>query len=269
MEGKQRMVSPYGEASGKDENDLIARLLEIINTNRALRSVLASASTAKYPRSQAESEARKILDILGYDKKYSLFEISDILFDHIIPKYCNENIVLSPLGLLDSIPPGQGVRGISEYIESIIKKAKKEIIILSPFWDINTLIDMLSCATRQASQAELILLLVVQGNRRPNLIKVIDRLQACWPSTKIALFLHLTKYNEHNFPHAKCLIVDQICGYLGSANFTHHGMKENIEIGLSIGRDNAQTLRRILKLLLSKEGPFTLAWDSSITQVIK
>lgn len=65
------------------------------------------------------------------------------------------------------------------------------------------------------------------------------------------------------YPHAKCLLVDKTLGYLGSANFTEHGMEGHFEVGIALGSKESNTLANILENLRSKTDLFNLAWDSA------
>jgi len=171
---------------------------------------------------------------------------------------------VAPADLLDSIPAGQRVRALPSYLEEIVRKAQREVLLLAPFWDMPTLTDLLRCAQRERMRAELVLLLVHMGRRLPPVERIVNEIQSVWPLTRIRIYVHLAHQRSYtNYPHAKCLVVDRRYGYLGSANFTGQGMKGHFEVGVCLGPEDSRTLGDILHYLWSRGGLFALAWDSA------
>ncbi len=251
------------EASGKVNPDPIVQLAHIFMANPWMKLDLLAKCSMKDGRSLAERQIISLVERVGLERQYSLAEVIDLLLAMAHSKIDGERLLVAPSEVLDFIPPGKRVDAIPNYLEGIVGKAEREVLLLAPFWDMPTLINLLRCTSFRGMQPELVLLLVHIGNRLPHVQNIADGISSAWIGKRIRIYLHLAKPDDQGaYPHAKCLVVDRSFGYLGSANFTGQGMKGHFELGVSLGSEASKTLGDLLEHLWSQTRIFNLAWDS-------
>jgi len=251
------------KVSGNNNFKSIIQLTQIIEANPWINLASMITLDKKRGRSLIEQHIFKLLKSIGADRKYSLIEVIELLVNTQREDLCTERLLVAPAEMLDSVPLGQRVRTIPNYLEKIIRKVKHEILLLAPFWDVPTLVDLFHCIPRLGSEYQIVLLLVHMGRESPSLKNIVNEIQSIGTSNRIRIYFHLTSRSDsHNYPHAKCLVVDRNHGYLGSANFTQRGMRGHFEVGVSLGSRDSKTLGDILQHLWTKSGLFALVWDS-------
>jgi phosphatidylserine/phosphatidylglycerophosphate/cardiolipin synthase-like enzyme len=256
------------EDSGRIDPALIIQLAHIFMANPWLKLDLLTKSAMKYGRSLAERQIISLVERIGPERQYSLAEVTNLLLAMAHSTASGERLLVAPSEVLDFVPPGKRVDTIPNHLEGIVRKAEREILLLAPFWDISTLINLLRCTAFQGMRPELVLLLVHIGNRLPNVKNIADSISSIWTGRQIRIYLHLAKPNDQaSYPHAKCLVIDRSYGYLGSANFTGQGMEGHFELGVSLGPEASKTLGDLLQHLWSKTKTFTLAWDNRVENV--
>ena len=252
------------EASGKVDRDLIIQLGGILAANPWINFDLLHDPHGKYGRSLVERQIGSLVEHIGPDRQFSLAEVIELLATMANKNATSERLLVAPSEILDFIPPGKRVGTIPSYLEEIIRRAEREVLLLTPFWDIATLTDLLRCTSQKAPKPELILLLVHMGRRLPHIQDITNEILSIWPGPRIRIFFHIvSKNNQTYYPHAKCLVADRNFGYLGSANFTGQGMKGHFEVGISLSSEDSKTLGDLLQYLWSQTKIFALAWDSS------
>jgi hypothetical protein len=253
------------EGSGKVDPEPIIQLAQIFMANPWLKFDLLDKPSMKGGRSLIERQIISLVEQVGPDRQYSLTEVIGLLRSLQNHEANGERLLVAPPEILDLIPPGKRVDTIPNYLDGIVRKAEREVLLLAPFWDMTTLMNLLRCTSFQGTKPELVLLLVHMGKWLPHVQDIADGILSAWPGMRIRIFLHLVKSNDQtSYPHAKCLVVDRSFGYLGSANFTGQGMKGHFELGVSLGPEASKTLADLLQYLWSQTKIFTLAWDSGI-----
>jgi len=251
------------EVSGKANPDPIIQLAHMFMANPWLNLDLLTKPAMKDGRSLVERQIISLAERIGPDKQYPLAEVINLLLAMAQSKADGERLLVAPSEVLDFVPPGKRVDTIPNYLETIVRRAEQEVLLLAPFWNMPTLINLLRCASPQGMKSELVLLLVHMGNRLPCVQSIADNITSNWSGKRIRIYLHLAKPNDQaSYPHAKCLVVDRKSGYLGSANFTDQGMKGHFELGVSLGPDASKTLGDLLEYLWSQTQIFSLLWNS-------
>ena len=251
-------------ASGNNDKNQILELARLIRANPWVKVNSMIGISPRYGRSVVEREVLKLVESIGPDRHFSLAEVVELLVAIARESPSIERLLVAPADLLDFIPAGQRVRAIPSYLEEILRMAHHEVLLLAPFWDMPTLIDLLRCVPREAAKPELVLLLVHMGRRLSRVESIVNEVQSVWPLTRIRIYVHLAnRTSSTNYPHAKCLVVDRSHGYLGSANFTGAAMKGHFEVGVCLEPEDSRTLGGILHYLWSQSGLFALAWDSA------
>ena len=251
------------EASGKGEPDPIIQLAHMFIANPWLKLGPLSKSNMKDGRSLIERQIISLVERIGPERQYSLAEVIDLLLAMAHSKASGERLLVAPSEILDHIPPGKRVDTIPNYLEGIVSKAEREVLLLAPFWDMPTLMNLLRCTSFRGTKPELVLLLVHIGKRLPQVQDIADGISSTWSGMRIRIFLHVVKPSDQgSYPHAKCLVVDRSYGYLGSANFTGQGMKRHLELGVSLSSEASKILGDLLEYLWSQTKIFSLSWDS-------
>lgn len=252
------------EASGNNDDNLIIQLTQIIIANPWMKLDIIGAVSQGYGRSVVEREVIRLAKSIGPDRKFSLVEVLGLLAANTLESREESRLLVAPARMLDYIPPGHQVKSIPSYLEGILRKAKRQVLLLAPFWDMTTLIDLLRCIPKEGAEPELVLLLV-RMNRLPRVERIANEILAIWPAARVRIFMHVVdRGSSTEYPHAKCLLVDKALGYLGSANFTGHGMEGHFEVGIALEPKESKTLADILESLWSKTDLFALAWDSAV-----
>ena len=249
-------------ASGSEIAESILRLARLRASNPQLD--LAALPSRRRGRSVVEREMTRLISSIETDRTFSLIEVVDLVADAIKESHSGPRLLLAPPAMLDVIAPGRGVTLIRDYLEKILRLATEEVILMAPFWDVDTLTDLLRTVPRAAKNASLVLLLVdTIGTVRVE--PLASKIHAVWPSTSLRLYVHRrgTTLTQSDYPHAKCLLVDRSHGYLGSANFTDRGMTGHFELGVPLRQEDCETLGQLLTYLWSESGLFSLAWSVS------
>jgi phosphatidylserine/phosphatidylglycerophosphate/cardiolipin synthase-like enzyme len=224
-----------------------------------------SKSSIKDGRSLIERQIISLVGRIGAESKYSLSEVMNLILEMAHNKTNEERILVAPSNILDYIPSGKCVDTIQNHLEEIISKAEREILLLTPFWDLPTLKNLLRCTLSRGTKPELVILLVQMDKNSPHLQDIIDSISTYWPEMHVRVFLHTVQSSDQaSYPHAKCLIVDRISGYLGSANFTEPGMTGHFELGVSLSSEASMILGELLEYLWSHTEIFNLVWDNNI-----
>jgi len=254
------------EDSGNRNNNNIIQIARIIAANPWLKLNSLVEINRRQGRSVVEREVFKLIESVNPNRLFTLVEVINLLAGILSePSSTNHRLLIAPADLIDSIPEGNQIRAIPIYLEEILRKAQREIILLTPFWDMPTIIDLLRCAPRETIKTELVLLLVHMGRPLTHIESMVHEIQQVWPFNRIRLYFHIaSKEHSSDYPHAKCLVVDREHGYLGSANFTSAGMKGHFELGVSLDQEDSKKLGSLLQHLWSQNNLFRLAWDSAI-----
>ena len=149
--------------------------------------------------------------------------------------------------LVATLPPGTpGIARPTEFVvREMVQRASSEIILLGyEFTDPN-----------------IVQLLVAAVERGTNVVIICDRgrgaaarIRDAWPvgSQQPRMFRDRKRADGAPFAsmHAKCLLVDAVDLLVTSANFTFHGMRGNIEIGIRLSGSPAAEARKIFSSLV-------------------
>src|SRR5262249_22798031 len=131
-------------------------------------------------------------------------------------------------------------RPTDQVVRQMIQSAARELIILGYELTDQNLVSLLAEA---ACRGVAVIVICDRGRG------VAGRLRELWPSHARPA----TIFQDRDRPgsaiyasmHAKCLLIDAIDLLVTSANFTFHGLRENIEIGIRLGGDPAAEARKI------------------------
>ena len=147
-----------------------------------------------------------------------------------------------------TLPAGTAVsaRGTEPVVAEMITGARNEVIALG----------------YEISDERVITLLHEASRRGVGLWVCCDRGRGCaqriaseWPTSLERPRFFYDRQREEAGPfasmHSKVLVVDGRDALVTSANFTHHGLNENVEIGVRIQGTHAQTLRSCVREMVS------------------
>jgi hypothetical protein len=214
-------------------------------------------------RSSVEHEARRLVDLIGVQRQFSLDEVASILATAGRSTPPTPHLLVGPAAALHLIPPGRGVKAISDHLRAALRRTRKEAIVMTPFWAPDALEDILRAPPGSRGTASLVLLLGQTGGQVGALENLVVRMRAAWGPGRLRIFIHrLNGHRPESYPHAKCVVVDRREGYLGSANLTGPGMEGHLELGTTLAPADAETLAGFLEQLWGERDTFELAWDS-------
>lgn len=149
--------------------------------------------------------------------------------------------------LVATIPPEIPAltRSTEHVVHEMIAGAVNEIILLGyELSDINLLAMLAAASLRDVS------IIVICDRGRGNL----TRIEASWPThaRRPRIFHDRARADAAPFAsmHAKCVLVDSRDLLVTSANFTFHGLRGNIEIGIRLGGSPASEARNVFSHLV-------------------
>jgi len=214
-------------------------------------------------RSAAERTIWQLAETAGLQQNFTLGEVVSVVAKAYETARSVQEILVSPKEMANAAPLGSGFNYMGDYIDSIIKSARREVILLSPFWDLATLNSVFAALAGDARIAEIILLLVDAAPAR-RVETIVSSVNSLCAAQRFRVFVHRVAAGDRgrDYPHAKCLVVDRSAGYLGSANFTNAGLERRFELGVAIRGQQAVSLAHVLEVLWSTGSLFKLAWDS-------
>jgi len=257
------MSSPKDSGNNDNLENEIIKLANIIKANPWLDLSSLTKNNLFQGRTPVEREIVKLVKSVGSEKSFSLSEVIKLLVTTSDTSKDESKLLISPVEILDSISDARRATPLIYYLEGILRHTSREIVILSPFWDIPTIIDLLRCIPHGNQKPELIIALVSTNKRKINVGDIVTQIQTAVPLSRIRIFIHIADgKNDQEYPHAKCLIVDQQYSYIGSANFTSQGLSGHFEVGVSLGEKDSAILYNILSYLWDQSGLFKLSWDS-------
>ena len=140
------------KVSGNSDIDIIIQLAEIFKANPWIKLPSTGKARKKYSRSIVEQQVNTLVESIGLERKFSIFEVLKILTNMPNEVSATERLLVAPPAILDYIPLGQRVKAISDYLEEILRRAGQEVLLLSPFWDIATIINILRCVPERLNQ---------------------------------------------------------------------------------------------------------------------
>jgi len=139
---------------------------------------------------------------------------------------------------------GGGVRSIQSVIEEMLLEAEDEIIIAA-YTISGNLKDFFQLLWKAAARGVKIKMIINQiESQPPEVRKTLSDMSAEFP--------HVQIYNysdEACSLHMKVVAVDRKKALIGSANLTWKGMVENLELGVVVEGELAETVSRILENL--------------------
>ena len=136
-------------------------------------------------------------------------------------------------------------RPTERVVREMVDRARAEIVLLGYELTDRNLIALLAGAASRGAD----LILICDRGRR-----AAQRVLESWPSAVPVPRIFHDRERTDGAPyasmHAKCLLVDGKDLLVTSANFTFHGLRGNIEIGIRIGGPPAAEARKIFSYLV-------------------
>lgn len=149
--------------------------------------------------------------------------------------------------LVATIPPEIPAlaRSTERVVHEMLAGAIDEVILLGYELSDANLLAMLAEASRKGAA-----IIVICDRSRGNL----PRIEASWPAqvTRPRIFHDRARTDAAPYAsmHAKCVLVDGRDLLITSANFTFHGLRGNIEIGIRLGGLPASEARNVFSHLI-------------------
>jgi len=164
--------------------------------------------------------------------------------------------------LPDSLPLDVEIRrsipSLAASLHRLITEAKKEIIILNPFFE-QIGFNRLESALLAAANHGVVITIITQQLKELTSInrRVLHALSQKATSEGISDRLSFYEYQQGDVgrttmaAHAKILLADGEKAYLGSANLTEYGMARQVEVGVILQGSPVQLLHQIFRAVLA------------------
>jgi len=142
----------------------------------------------------------------------------------------------------------------------ILNIATKEIWIINPFFDlysINQLIDAIISNTKKGIKVNILTRVEKNNENIEHIKKIFNKIQiqGNQDNFEVRDFFEMNNLGKQIYAlHSKIMIADDIRCYLGSANITEHGLRNNFEFGVLI--KNQYQIKIILDII-------RVIWDNS------
>jgi phosphatidylserine/phosphatidylglycerophosphate/cardiolipin synthase-like enzyme len=217
------------------------------------------ASTSQYRELLYHLERAGIVSEtdVAFAELRSIFDAAQVLADQG-PIPTNQIVANMPL---DEEDVGDSIGSLVVNLLDLIQQAESELVILNPFFSgegYDQIGTPISDATARGVDATIITKSLTYGGSTQN-EHVVGQLFD--EEDTVAENLTLYEYvldedpDEEHPPtiHAKLTIADGERAYLGTANMTHRGLVENLELGVIFRDDTVDSLRGLVSNLLSSE----------------
>jgi hypothetical protein len=175
-------------------------------------------------------------------------------------------VYVSPPDLLAEMTEDAGE--IRQLLIELVAGARRRVSIVTPFFSEIALLEILAPLGVPGVRPEVILYLSVAAGeqyRARHLLRVIGER---FPAHKLTLFLNERPAQElAALPHAKLLLRDSAVGYLGSANISLHGLREQFEAGVRLEAGAVRALEQALDGLV-RRGEYVLIGSIEARKVV-
>jgi len=155
----------------------------------------------------------------------------------------NDVVVNVPEG--DNPELGQSLGSLVVRLTDLLHETDKELVILNPFFTehafSNTVYPVVSALQRGVSVTLITRYLTYgdDGDAR----EFVRRLQAAAQDGNLACYEYIDPDEHSNATlHAKMVVSDRTTVYMGTANLTHRGLRDNLEVGVIFRDDTATQL---------------------------
>jgi len=152
------------------------------------------------------------------------------------------------------LPPSlrDQVADLDQLLRDLSLSARKSVLLVSPYLSAAGL-RAIKGALAMATEAGALITLITgplddnQMRNRQAIEEVIRGEEGTLISTRLRVLVPAPSFNQ--LIHSKLLVVDRQRGYLGSANFSWHGMESNLELGVSLETGQAAAIAGIFEHL--------------------
>lgn len=156
--------------------------------------------------------------------------------------------------------------GLTVAVLDLLRTAQDEVVILSPFFTpevLDQLAPSLEAAAERGAAIRIITRSLTYGDEPTGNRQFLRRLLS---DETVAARTHLYEYVDSEYDatiHAKLIMVDGERAYLGTANMTHRGLIENLELGIITQEPLTGELRSFVRELLDSEHIHSVSFRTS------
>lgn len=240
-------------AQTTDDIISIKSCIELINSREGVD--LDSESLSSFLDTVSESDCRSLIytmesaDIIKGDnidnKRLRAATGCGIALVEKGPTPENEVIVNVPEGEDEIV--GKSLGSLVVRLMEIIGNADEEIVILNPFFTeeaFKNVVRPISGALEKGTSVTLITRYLTYGknNNSRNFVREVLK-ESDSGASNLTLYEYLDSAGENDATiHAKMTLVDRKVAYLGTANLTHRGLRDNLEVGMLIRDETVNQL---------------------------
>ncbi len=161
-------------------------------------------------------------------------------------------VYVTPPDLLPDLADDVGE--IRQLLIELVASARARVCVVTPFFSAVAFREILAPLEAPGIAVELAIYLsldVAELTRGRALRQVLAQ---HLPAQRTRFYLHVRPPGALvALPHAKLLLCDGSAGYLGSANMSQHGLREQFEVGVRLGADAVRALEQTLAALTARE----------------
>lgn len=140
-------------------------------------------------------------------------------------------------------------RDLDEFVRALAASAKSRLLVVSPYLSPGGMASLRSAIAVSAQRGAWIRLVTSDldnshsANRR-SVSVLLDGSDGVLIRPRLRLLAVSESLTE--LVHAKCMVVDGMRGYLGSANLSISGLEKNFELGVALGEEEAAALDHLI-----------------------
>ncbi|PSP85954.1 hypothetical protein BRC83_02390 [Halobacteriales archaeon QS_1_68_17] len=212
-------------------------------------------------------EAGIVGDTVAFTELRTIFDAARILADRG-PVPTNRVVANMPL---DEEEIGDSIGSLVVNLLDLIQQTESELVILNPFFSVQGY-DQVGAPIRDATARGVNVTIVTKSltyggsTQNERVIRQIYEEDDTVPENLVLYEYVLDEDpDEEHSPtiHAKLTIADREQAYLGTANMTHRGLVENLELGVIFQDDTVESLLGLVNDLLSSDYLHRVEFKSS------
>lgn len=160
-------------------------------------------------------------------------------------------VYVTPPDLLADVADDVGE--IRQLLIELVAGARTRVSVVTPFFSAAAFREILGPLVAPEASVDLAIYLSLDAFELARGRVLRRALIEHFPAQRTRFWLHVRPPGTSAaLPHAKLLLCDGRVGYLGSANMSLHGLREQFEVGVRLGGDAVRALEQALDALVAR-----------------
>ena len=185
--------------------------------------------------------------LLGY--LYAKAEEERVTFDLVMTTPKEPSVLkkeLDKLGANKSL-----IKWTSEAFEDLVRKAKKEVVIMTPFLDKAGAALLLRLIQAKGDNVKMTIILRFLESRNSEIFEEIRVDLAAADVNVVDYSIEREGSRLLETFHAKVILADDNYCYLGSSNFDRYSLENSMELGALVSGESVYLLKKLLDIIIS------------------